>query len=73
MEQQAMKLNYKDIITVDDYDEAQQFRYDDNDRTVEVGTPVGYEITVGGNVTLKCFDGIYFESEDSYDDGYNSN
>ena len=62
-----MKLNYKDIIIVEDTDEAAQFRYADNDQPVEVLTPVGYEINEGQRVTLKCFDGIYYK-EDEYDD-----
>lgn len=71
MEQQKMKLNYKDIIIVEDLDEAEQFRYEDNDQPVEVFTPVGYEITAGGNVTIECFDGIYY-TEDEHDDRTNS-
>ncbi len=67
MEQQKIKLNYKDIIIVEDFDEAEQFRYEDNNQPVEILTPVGYEVNEGQSVTLKCFDGIYYK-EDGYDD-----
>ena len=36
-----MKSN--DIYIVEDFDEAQQFRYVSNDQPVEVGTAVGYD------------------------------
>lgn len=32
-----------DIYVVEDFDEAQQFRYEHNDEPVEVGTAVGYD------------------------------
>ena len=32
-----------DIYVVDDFEEAQQFRYEHNDQPVEVGTAVGYD------------------------------
>ncbi len=50
-------MNYRDIYVVDDFDEAEQFRYDHNEQTVEIGTAVGYEGTEG----LVCFEGIYFD------------
>ena len=62
-----MKLNYKDIIIVEDLDEAEQFRYEENDQPVEVFTPVGYEINDGYNVTIKCFDGIYYTEDQHHD------
>ena len=53
-------MKYEDIYVVEDFDEAEQFRYEHNDMTVEVGTPVGYE----GNQGLVCFNGIYFQSDE---------
>lgn len=38
-----MSYNYKDIYVVEDFDEAEQFRYEHNDQVVEVGTPVAYD------------------------------
>ena len=53
-------MNYQDVFVVEDFDEAEQFRYEHNDQAVEVGTAVGYESTSGD---LICFDGIYFQEE----------
>ena len=50
-------MNYEDIFVVEDFDEAEQFRYEHNDQPVEVGTAVGYENQSGA---LVCFDGIYY-------------
>ena len=36
-------MKSSDIYVVEDFDEAQQFRYVHNDQTVEVGTAVGYD------------------------------
>ena len=36
-------MNYQDIFVVEDFDEAEQFRYEHNDRPVEVGTAVAYD------------------------------
>ena len=36
-------MTYEDVHVVDDFDEAQQFRYEHNDEPVEVGTAVGYD------------------------------
>ena len=36
-------MNYQDVFVVEDFDEAEQFRYEHNDKTVEVGTPVAYD------------------------------
>lgn len=38
-----MSYNYKDIYVVEDFEEAEQFRYEHNDETVEIGTPVAYD------------------------------
>ena len=35
--------NSSDIFVVEDFEEAQQFRYVHNDQPVEVGTAVGYD------------------------------
>ena len=71
-------MNHEDIIVVEDFEEAVQFRYEHNDEPVEVGTPVGYDQYVTNwppgksmkaenglctEVILKCFDGIYFQQE----------
>lgn len=53
-------MKYEDIYVVEDFDEAEQFRYEHNDETVEIGTPVGYE----GEHGLVCFTGIYFQSDE---------
>ncbi len=50
-------MNYEDIFVIEDFDEAEQFRYEHNDQPVEVGTAVGYEDQSGA---LVCFDGIYY-------------
>lgn len=50
-------MNYEDIFVVEDFDEAEQFRYEHNDQPVEVCTAVGYENQSGA---LVCFDGIYY-------------
>jgi len=68
MEQQKivdMKLNYKDIVIVEDFDEAEQFRYDENDQPVEVGTAVGYELWFNDTkqYVLTCFEGIHYKDE----------
>jgi hypothetical protein len=36
-------IHYKDIHIVEDDEEACQFRYEDDNETVPVGTPVGYD------------------------------
>lgn len=36
-------MNYQDVFVVEDFDEAEQFRYEHNDQPVEVGTPVAYD------------------------------
>lgn len=41
-------LNYKNVYVVEDFDEAEQFRYEHNDQTVEVGTPVGFDRDIVG-------------------------
>lgn len=64
-------MTYKDVHVVDDFDEAQQFRYEHNDEPVEVGTAVGYDkpkrcMATGKvlSVDLHCFHGIYFVDEE---------
>ena len=54
-------MNYKEIYVVEDFDEAEQFRYEHNDQVVEVGTAVAYE---AANGDLVCLDGIYYQPED---------
>lgn len=60
-------ITYEDVHVVDNFDEAEQFRYEHNDEPVEVGTAVGYDkpkhCMVTGktlSVDLHCFKGIYF-------------
>jgi hypothetical protein len=36
-------MNYKDIYVVEDFEEAEQFRYEHNDEPVEVGTAVAFD------------------------------
>ena len=55
-----MNIKYEDVYVIEDFDEAEQFRYEHNDQAVEVGTAVGYESASGD---LICFDGIYFQEE----------
>lgn len=52
-------MNYQDVFVVEDFDEAEQFRYERDDQTVEVGTPVGY----CREGDLVCFDGIYYQED----------
>ena len=37
------EMNYLDVFVVEDFDEAEQFRYEHNDQPVEVGTAVAYD------------------------------
>jgi len=60
-------ITYEDVHVVDNFDEAEQFRYEHNDEPVEVGTAVGYDkpkrcMSTGKmlSVDLHCFNGIYF-------------
>lgn len=55
-----MNIKYEDVYVVEDFDEAEQFRYEHNDQPVEVGTAVAYEDSSGD---LICFEGIYFQEE----------
>lgn len=57
-------MNYQEVVVVEDFEEAQQFRYEHNDEPVEINTPVGYEGTVNGEFGLICFDGIYFQDDE---------
>ena len=36
-------MKHDDIFVVDDFEEAEQFRYEHNDKPVEVGTAVAYD------------------------------
>ena len=56
-----MNIKYKDVYVIEDFDEAEQFRYEHDNQVVEVGTAVAYENNSGD---LVCFEGIYFQSED---------
>jgi len=70
-------LNYKDVYVVETFEEAEQFRYEHNDKSVEINTAVGYDRPVVGMpgervlkelkdnpvVQLVCFEGIYFQSD----------
>jgi len=60
-------VRYDDVYVVDDFDEAEQFRYEHNDEPVEVGTAVGFDeekrcMHTGSIIAydLHCFPGIYF-------------
>lgn len=62
-------MNYQDIYVTEDFDEAEQFRYEHNNQAVEVGTPVGFErVETSPNgtpiYTLVCCDGIYYQSDE---------
>ena len=37
------EMKYLDVFVVEDFDEAEQFRYEHNDQPVEVGTAVAYD------------------------------
>ena len=43
-----MMKKSENIFVVEDFDEAQQFRYEHNDEPVEVGTAVGYDRPFAG-------------------------
>lgn len=64
------KTHYTEIYVVEDYDEAQQFKYEHNNETVEIGTAVGVDIPVVdknsnlSRVDLECFAGIYFQADE---------
>ena len=58
-------MSYKDIVVVEDFEEAEQFRYVHNDEPVEICTPVGYDgVDINGEFGLICFDGIYFKEDE---------
>ena len=72
--QLTMKINYKDIYVTEDFEESQEFRYEHNDKPVEVGTAVAYDVYKIGSVfnghpsrpvkdthELTCFEGIYYQ------------
>lgn len=61
-------LNYKNIHVVEDFDEAEQFRYTETNETVEVGTPVGFDSEMfDGSLQVQfiLFDGIYYDPDGS--------
>jgi hypothetical protein len=59
-------LNYKSIHVVEDFEEAEQFRYTETNETVEVGTPVGFDSDVfDGSAQFILFDGIYYDPDGS--------
>ena len=67
-------MNYLDIYVVEDFDEAEQFRYEHNDQPVEVGTAVAYDrdyVGMPGARPVKepcrqmvCFEGIYYQDDE---------
>ena len=56
-------MNYQDIVMVENFEEADQFKYEHNDQPGEVCTPVGYECIHEGDCVLICFEGIYFDGD----------
>lgn len=67
-----MTLHYKNIYVVEDFDEAEEFRYEETNKPVEVGTAVAYDRPSadmpgqkpserGECMQLVCFEGIYFQ------------
>jgi hypothetical protein len=73
--EQKGKLNmrhYQDIYVVDTFEEAEQFRYTETNRSVEVGTAVGYDTYKMDehdhkmiSIDLICFDGIHYVGDDN--------
>ena len=70
-------MNYRDVVVVETFEEAEQFRYEHDDEPVEVGTPVAYEELKRGavfnghpsrplkdQIVMTCFDGIYFQESE---------
>ena len=70
-------MNYQDVVVVETFEEAEQFRYEHDDEPVEVGTPVAYEELKRGavfnghpsrplkdQIVMTCFDGIYFQESE---------
>ena len=62
-------MNYQDIVVVEDFEEAEHFRYEHIDDPVELFTPVGYEASIKSMKGLPwfgliCFDGIYFKEDE---------
>lgn len=58
-----MTTRPEDIYVVENFEEAQQFRYEDTDEPVDVCTPVGIDIHEGDDIVLHCFGGIYFDGD----------
>ena len=56
-------MNYQDIHVVENFDEAEQFRYTDTNETVEVGTAVAYDEWHDDVCVMKCFAGIYYDPD----------
>lgn len=70
-------MNYQDVVVVETFEEAEQFRYEHDDEPVEIGTPVAYEQLKRGavfnghpsrpikdQIVMTCFDGIYFQESE---------
>ena len=64
-------MTYEDVHVVDNFEEAEQFRYEHNDEPVEIGTAVGYDkpkrcMSTGKtlSVDLHCFRGVYFAPDE---------
>lgn len=66
-------MKYNDIYVIEDFDEAEEFRYEHNNKPVEIGTAVAFDKYQRGAVfngepgkpvkdeyILTCFEGIYF-------------
>ena len=67
------QIHHSSIMYVESEEEAEQFRYEHDDSTVDIGTSVGYEIHKRNNTTrlpwqddtdialdFILFDGIYY-------------
>ena len=69
-------MNYQDVVVVETFEEAEQFRYEHNDEPVEIGTAVAYETIkrksrnkapwrpIEDKIVMTCFDGIYFQESE---------
>lgn len=68
-------MKYTDIYVIEYFEEAEDFRYEHNDKPVEIGTAVAYDKYQRGGARfggepgkpvkdeyiLTCFEGIYFK------------
>lgn len=69
-------MKHDDVYVVMSFEEAEQFRYEHNNKPVEIGTAVAYDRPFVGMPgsrhsllgdrcrQLVCFDGIYFQADD---------